>query len=714
MLEGEVTGMEGEGGGAHDDEECENTCVEALVRQRAEHRQSGDYKAADALRLRLHALGVTLDDRNGSFRRSAAHPTEESGNLFQNGNTLAWRDCAAASLFVSLEAYLAHSIAWDHVPKLQTYRELLGKRTEERHALATRLGERLGAEVAAIGTGAMVCVEKPYLEGFIRGFRASGSRAPFVLFAINGGDQPVSSAVQERLLTLDGLCACYAHNLHLPPSAAAAARMRPLPLGALPIGVVTGDAILRDACARGLPWAERDPRLLVAPMRLNSRVRERYLEVLSDAAYAPLVRIVTGGRLPLPDFLALLASHRSTLSPPGRGHDCFRTWQALAVGTTPLVPCDDTFDARLNHAGPIVLPAPDDLTPAKLKTLLEALTPPDQRAVRMSHWVECWRKDLADPSAATTDLTDTDLATDRIASANLGIADLAAANAATHSDAAATTTPLPLRHAPTPTSPPLPTIIIGFSTGHVGTTSLSSRSMYACECEERARCRCALANYGFPHEQGGRQGLQTTHTTLREWHEAPLVGGATLAAREAELVNRAYLPRWRRHAHTLVLSHETLFLYKGLLAAVPIDALTFVRVRRARDEFVASFGKYDTIERDWYHLEPGDHESATSMPPEVWAALPMAERAGWFHDEVEARWQQLRRANPTLRVVELEWSKAHAGSFEAMAEALARVAGLRVSDDGVAHRKAGSRRSCQCHHSVHSCAPSAGLAKTVE
>ena len=48
----------------------------------------------------------------------------------------------------------------------------------------------------------------------------------------------------------------------------------------------------------------------------------------------------------------------STLSPPGRGYDCFRTWQALAVGTVPLVPEDPAYDARLLELGQRRLPPP--------------------------------------------------------------------------------------------------------------------------------------------------------------------------------------------------------------------------------------------------------------------------------------------------------------------------------------------------------------------
>ena len=103
------------------------------------------------------------------------------------------------------------------------------------------------------------------------------------------------------------------------------------------------------------------------------------------------MRIVTG-RLPFDAFLALLASHRFALSPPGRGHDCFRTWQALAVGTTPLVANDPAF-ASLSHLGAVAVPLdPEELTPDALRALLAAQRPPDTAAVDVRFWREAFAR----------------------------------------------------------------------------------------------------------------------------------------------------------------------------------------------------------------------------------------------------------------------------------------------------------------------------------
>jgi len=71
------------------------------------------------------------------------------------------------------------------------------------------------------------------------------------------------------------------------------------------------------------------------------------------------------------------------------GFDCFRTWQALALGTVPLVVDSGSFDARLLHGtGPQLIPSPDELTPDSLGALLAGLRDPAPHAphVEMAHW----------------------------------------------------------------------------------------------------------------------------------------------------------------------------------------------------------------------------------------------------------------------------------------------------------------------------------------
>ena len=343
--------------------------------------------------------------------------------------------------------------------------EALGRRLRANLEVTLRAIDRKAATEAEIGaerlTGdakageefeegicpGVVLVEKPLLEGFVAGFcaaveceqgsskgaadgRSPNRRAPppFVLLLVNGGDGPVVPEM-VRCLRRDGplgdsLRCCYAHNLQqcaaggggggretMDPS-----RFRPLPLG---IESAAREAVVLQAASRGgtvaervatvpamptatLPWAERDARLLVAPMGRHGRFRAAYLAVLSaDPRYAGLVRVVEGARLPPPAFMALLATHQAVLSPPGRGYDCFRTWEALALGTVPLVVRDEAFDQRLfEGTGAAFMPLPEELVgpegPALLARVLGRLEDPapHRQLLRMSRWRAEWMSHL--------------------------------------------------------------------------------------------------------------------------------------------------------------------------------------------------------------------------------------------------------------------------------------------------------------------------------
>lgn len=370
-----------------------------LVGERDSRRAARDWQTADALREKLRTMGVIVDDRANTWAMAQWRTSPDSSSIAVEAYSNAWHERHSTLKHVSLEAVMASSGAWLHMPRLQTYREMLGKRAEERHRLSVALGELLGNFVRRNGDGTVLCIEKPYLPGFARGFAHTTSGHPIVLVAINGGDEPLTCELQSLLIgSLPGLRRCYANNLHAPVTEAAKGTMLPLPLGACPIGhgalpTIEADRLLMAARSRAPPWECRDRRLLVAPMRLrNSRLRAAYFEVLSRPEYARLVLVVVD-RLPFVEFLALLANHTCTLSPPGRGYDCFRTWQALALGTVPLIAADQAF-APLDHLGPKCLPRPSELTPERLGALLDSLSPPYERAVQLETWQRHWSADL--------------------------------------------------------------------------------------------------------------------------------------------------------------------------------------------------------------------------------------------------------------------------------------------------------------------------------
>ena len=64
--------------------------------------------------------------------------------------------------------------------------------------------------------------------------------------------------------------------------------------------------------------------------------------LLETEPFRELVQLLD--RLPFQDYLEELGRHHYVLSPPGKGYDCTRTWEAVAMGCVPLILRDETFD----------------------------------------------------------------------------------------------------------------------------------------------------------------------------------------------------------------------------------------------------------------------------------------------------------------------------------------------------------------------------------
>ncbi|CAE8658488.1 unnamed protein product, partial [Polarella glacialis] len=303
-----------------------------------------------------------------------------------------WHARAMSAHMISTATFLARTPLWSCTPRLRRYREVLPEEG---------LVQKTGSILAERGEPAVLCVEKPYLDGFVAGLAQSVS-VPFVLLAVNGGDAPLTPELQERISELPGIKACFAMNLQRPQRPDL---FFPLPIG-LPHhadglhrgnlrGACDADALIRRIRQAGPAWKLRDPRLLITPMQGN-RLRNRYLEVLAKQEYRHLVRIVSE-RLDFESFLTLLSEHQSTLSPPGKGYDCYRTWQAVAVGTVPVVVYDALFDARLyRDSGLPFIPQPDELTADALEKCLATLADPASlwQRLEVGYWATRWSSHL--------------------------------------------------------------------------------------------------------------------------------------------------------------------------------------------------------------------------------------------------------------------------------------------------------------------------------
>ena len=98
--------------------------------------------------------------------------------------------------------------------------------------------------------------------------------------------------------------------------------------------------------AASAPFEVRSKKLFLGPQALSSQTRRDYDELLRKPEYAHLVEYYDGPRLSVGEFMQEIAKHKAILSPPGAGYDCYRHWEALAVGTVPLVVESDDYDMR--------------------------------------------------------------------------------------------------------------------------------------------------------------------------------------------------------------------------------------------------------------------------------------------------------------------------------------------------------------------------------
>jgi hypothetical protein len=68
----------------------------------------------------------------------------------------------------------------------------------------------------------------------------------------------------------------------------------------------------------------------------------------------------------LPEYYALLGRSKFVLSPPGRGWDCYRTYEALAMGAVPIVRRQRPISDVVEGLPVLVVDEWTRLTPAQL------------------------------------------------------------------------------------------------------------------------------------------------------------------------------------------------------------------------------------------------------------------------------------------------------------------------------------------------------------
>lgn len=240
---------------------------------------------------------------------------------------------------------------------------------------------------------------------------ANKSLAPFVLVALNSNGG-MSVEDQKMAQQLQGLKACYSNNLERNIDTAV---FKPLPLG-IPTHYeddlhqkmqrIIGSLWESNSFPQ---WEDRDNSvLMIMTLRTNPR-RQEWMDLLSTREYQGLVQIVTvsdveGTNKPLDEYLKLMSNHKAVLSPPGFGFDCWRTWEALAVGSAPLIDVDESIrkdlDLRLYEETGAVMASLKQMTPRYLRGLISNLQDPRKfsDALKIDNWKQKWQRHLNLPA----------------------------------------------------------------------------------------------------------------------------------------------------------------------------------------------------------------------------------------------------------------------------------------------------------------------------
>jgi len=226
--------------------------------------------------------------------------------------------------------------------------------------------------------------------------------------------------------------------------------------------------------------------------------------------------------------------------------------------------------------------------------------------------------------------------------------------------------------------------IFGWSTGHVGTTTLSEKRLYG-----------SPDNVTFLHEMKyGKAGLPSVddvYTTDR-WR----MGNYT---DEYNYVKQRYIPwllknKYPKSRTVLDLGHNINYFYDALFSYLLNETqykFAVVRLRRERLEAAQSltYGHPTLVLSDVCadlitRFCPFDHAPSNliQLPGPnsygLWANFTNIQKALWIADETEARWQSIKRQySGRFKYIELLWAKQWAGSIDFAALQVAGLFGMQ-------------------------------------
>ena len=184
---------------------------------------------------------------------------------------------------------------------------------------------------------------------------------PFTLVSVNS-DKDVDMQLQQRIASFNNIVAFYGNNLR---SGYFHYKINPLPLGLrfheskTPI-----EDEKRILAARKKVFefkTTKIPKILINMAHVrpgyNGVQRQRYIDALKHKSYVDVILTI-----PHDVYFETISQYAYVLSPPGEGYGCFRTWEAIASGTIPIVHKDNNYDERLFNGTTVwIVSSPEEI-----------------------------------------------------------------------------------------------------------------------------------------------------------------------------------------------------------------------------------------------------------------------------------------------------------------------------------------------------------------
>lgn len=210
----------------------------------------------------------------------------------------------------------------------------------------------------------------------------------------------------------------------------------------------------------------------------------------------------------------------------------------------------------------------------------------------------------------------------------------------------------------TTSSLPCGELVIGYSTGHVGTTTLSSSQPYMDGSHAKVK------DIAFFFEIGRMR--KRRNATLKD--EEQHVRGKYFGAIRSQL-------KGEFHKTCVDLSHMNLYFIRGLLSVLRADRVPYrlVRIRRDAVEVARSF---EAQGKPWVFYSPYDSEPALPVSSATYDRFDPLQKRLWMVDETEARWRRDVGQEDRHRALQVFWAKAGAPGGSSLANAARPIAEL--------------------------------------